>query len=107
MVLFMGGLSISANAQQLQVFDFGNAPYNATTKGYEQPNIGTYFKATGGGTVTFGTYSCDGYRGRIQPVVAVRYLMSLLQLRLPALTPACKTQIVLHSLPVTLVVKLL
>lgn len=54
--------STTSNAQLIQIFDFNSAPYNATTKGYEQPNIGTYFKATGGGTLTFTTsYSCDGF----------------------------------------------
>lgn len=51
-----------AHAQLIQVFDFANAPYNATTKGYEMTGVGTYFYKTSGGTVTFtSSYTCYGY----------------------------------------------
>lgn len=64
--LFFFSLSIlfglHTNAQLIKVYDFA-APttYNAVSKGYEKPNVGTYFRATGGGTITFGGTSCFGY----------------------------------------------
>ena len=50
------------SAQLIKVYDFA-APtaYNGTTLGYEKPTVGTYFRATGGGTISFGTTSCYGY----------------------------------------------
>jgi len=61
-VLTLLVFSLQSQAQLIQIFDFNSAPYNATSKGYEQVNVGTYFRATGGGTATFTTsYTCDGF----------------------------------------------
>jgi len=61
-LLFFLLITGAAQSQLIQVFDFNSAPYNATSKGYEMPGVGTYFRATSGGTVTFTTtLTCNGF----------------------------------------------
>lgn len=57
--LLMLACCFAANSQV--TFDFANAPAAGSPVGYAQPAVGTYYKATGGGTITFGSATCDGY----------------------------------------------
>ncbi|UEG49902.1 hypothetical protein LK994_00255 [Ferruginibacter lapsinanis] len=43
------------------VFEFVTATATSAPIGYQKTNVGTYYKATGAGTITFGSASCDGY----------------------------------------------
>jgi hypothetical protein len=56
--------SLAVKSASTVTFDFADATYNSTTKGYEVSGFGTYYKATSGGTVstsTFSTACSDGY----------------------------------------------
>jgi gliding motility-associated-like protein len=59
--LLMMAFSFGSNAQQIQVFDFNSASATAAPIGYNQAGVGTYYSKTSGGTITFGTQSCDGF----------------------------------------------
>ncbi len=63
-VLALGSFMQAATAQTIVTFNFSAAPFNATTKGYEKPGVGTYFRDNGSssGTVSFSnSTNCFGY----------------------------------------------
>jgi len=66
LIVFFALLAFSnANAQTTITFNFGaSTTFNTTTKGYEMPGVGTYFKDNGGssGTISFSnSTNCFGF----------------------------------------------
>ncbi|MEP6676768.1 MAG: hypothetical protein ABJA78_16530, partial [Ferruginibacter sp.] len=53
---------VAYNVTEAQVtFDFASAPATGSPVGYTQPGVGTYNKAVTGGSISFGSTTCDGY----------------------------------------------
>jgi gliding motility-associated-like protein len=61
LLIFFVACFSSTKAQLVQTYDFAGVTYNATLLGYEKPGIGILYRATNGGTYSFGTISCFGY----------------------------------------------